>query len=945
LNQILSALKKLLLLLSLAFVLETQAQSFTNSTAQMGQTFYSGGCTGVVDMDGDGLDDMLVLHQSRFLRIGYQEANGTYTWFDYGSVSGSSQWGMCAGDVANDGHKDIISGGSNDGVHYLNITSRGNSSIVNLNNGTMFLQGCNMADVDNDGWLDFFGCHDVGLSRIWQNDQSGNLTFTTGLIDLSDYALGVNTDHSGNYGSVWSDFDDDGDTDLLIAKCRQGINNVNDPRRINQLWVNDGTGNYTEDALAHGLVLYQQSWTGDFGDYDNDGDFDCLITTHTNTLTLLQNDGNNNFTDVTAAAGVGDQAFFLQAKMVDLDNDGFLDIIYSGGSHAYFHNDGDGTFTRFTNKFPYADVMHSFGIGDLNDDGFLDVYSSYGNSYVTPSTTNPDQLWLNNGNNNNWISFDLSGFVSNLDAVGAKVKIYGPWGVQTREIRAGESYGITTTFKCHFGIGTATEVESVEIIWPSGLVTSVQNPEINVVHDILEAPCQVNGVTISPENPEMLCEGGTVTLSAPAGYETYNWSGGYTGQTIEVAASGNYSVTVTDINGCLGLSNVVNVAVFESVAPVISLNGTDLFCNNLSAELSSTSGISYLWSNGSTEQQIVVNESGDYSVQVTDQCNVTLSSNLISLTALDAGGNPMVTDEILAGPGQATFTGNSVDLSWFNDPMSEIPVGNGLTYTTPVLNATTSYWVQEIPVYDGLQASGGKLATGTGQYHSNSQNWQLFDAHEDIILKQVRVFANGSGNRTIQVINNQGNQVAVGTFNIPNGSSYVDLNFNIPAGTGYGIRTLDNNPQLWRDAPPTTLNYPYHIGALASITSSSIIGANALAYYYFFYDWQVETQTYTCPGDKYEVVAYVGELGCTDAAACNYNPIAGVDDGSCDYSCFDCPADFNGNNTIGTDDLLILLSEYGCAPPEACTTDLTNDGYVNSNDLLAFLASYGENCN
>ncbi|HAT47704.1 MAG TPA: hypothetical protein DCS71_02160, partial [Flavobacteriales bacterium] len=66
---------------------------------------------------------------------------------------------------------------------------------------------------------------------------------------------------------------------------------------INQLWVNDGNGGWTEEALERGLVLYEQSWTTDFADIDNDGDFDCLATNHSSTIKLLENDGTGYFTD------------------------------------------------------------------------------------------------------------------------------------------------------------------------------------------------------------------------------------------------------------------------------------------------------------------------------------------------------------------------------------------------------------------------------------------------------------------------------------------------------------------------------------------------------------------------------------------------------------------------------------------------------------------------
>jgi hypothetical protein len=114
------------------------------------------------------------------------------------------------------------------------------------------------------------------LSRIWTNDGAGNLVPNSSLIDLTNYDPGTftNTDHSGNYGSVWSDINHDGNLDLVIAKCRQGVTNPLDPRRINQAWINDGNGNFTEQAVDRGIAIYQQSWTVDFGDVNNDGFFD-----------------------------------------------------------------------------------------------------------------------------------------------------------------------------------------------------------------------------------------------------------------------------------------------------------------------------------------------------------------------------------------------------------------------------------------------------------------------------------------------------------------------------------------------------------------------------------------------------------------------------------------------------------------------------------------------
>lgn len=83
--------------------------------------------------------------------------------------------------------------------------------------------------------------------------------------------------------------------------------------------------------------------------------------------------------------------------------------------------------------------------------------------------------------------------------------------------------------------------------------------------------------------------------------------------------------------------------------------------------------------------------------------------------------------------------------------------------------------------------------------------------------------------------------------------------------------------------------------------------------------------------------------GCTDIAACNYNAAAGCEDGTCTYDCNDCPGDFDGDNFVNTNDLLFLLSEYGCSGP--CFADMNGDFEVNTNDLLSFLTYFGADCN
>lgn len=890
------------------------AQSFTQATDAMGITNNSGGCVGVTDMNNDGYDDVVVLHNSRVLRIFYQMPDG-WTAVDYGQVSGNNQWGMAIGDISETGHRDVISGGSYDGVHHIKINSIGDFEDLDLGNGSLFMQACNVVDIDNDGHLDYFACHDDALSRIWRNDGNGNLVPNSSLMDLTDYDTGnyPDTDHSGNYGSVWSDIDDNGTLDLAIAKCRQFVNNPFDPRRINQLWMNDGNGNWSEEALDRGLVLYEQSWTVDFGDVNNDGYFDCLITNHSTTLKLLMNDGTGNFTDVTVAAGLDVDGFFLQAKMSDFDNDGFIDVLYAGGEHSYFRNNGDGTFTQVNGMFPYSDTMHSFGIGDLNKDGFLDVYASYGDVYVDSDAQHPDILWMNDSNANNWIAFDLEATESNIDAVGAKVKIYGDFGVQVREIRAGESYGITNSFHLNFGLGQTEQVDLVEIYWPAGGVTEITNPEINTYHQVVEGACLLAPVSIETNVTGELCPGETATITAPEGF-TYLWSNGETTQSIEVDATGFYSVIVTDGQNCSAGSNAVGITVIEAILPEITVNGELDFCEGGSVELIASPGQTYTWNNNAETQSITVTESGEYAVVVLDNCATGLSSMPVEVTVYDAPAIPNApVNWTINANGGITETVPGDQIEWYALEVEGgeevlIATGNSIEMTGAEIVAITGFvpqfiCVKDMTVYGGDEASGGKLTNTEdgGQFHFNSNFWPVFDAHTDIIIETVKVYAGESGNRTIALIDANGQTLQETTINIPEGEQVIELNFEVPQGENYGLRCTNGNPQLWRDGPPAVIGYPFEIGGLATITTSSVSGANALNFYYFFYDWQLSTPT----------------LECSSALACGNAAIVRVDDAQAPYiaSLYPNPARdlayLEVGSLVGEDLMLTIHDAFG----------------------------------
>lgn len=231
--------------------------------------------------------------------IEFQRADGSFDRVEYGAVSTASQWGWALGDTDNDGILDVFCGGSYDGVHHMKIDGV-TGTVTDLNNGSIFMQCANMADMNNDGWLDAFACHDDGAPRQWYNDGIGTLDNYTGI----DFTTNPVSDMSGNYGNTFTDFDNDGDIDFYITKCRQFISDPNDPRRWNRLFVNDGNGNYTDQATAYGLFNNGQNWASDFGDIDNDGDLDVVTVDYSDQMYLYENDGTGHFTEITAGSGL-----------------------------------------------------------------------------------------------------------------------------------------------------------------------------------------------------------------------------------------------------------------------------------------------------------------------------------------------------------------------------------------------------------------------------------------------------------------------------------------------------------------------------------------------------------------------------------------------------------------------------------------------------------------
>ena len=402
----------------------------------------------LVDMNGDYLDDIVSISTTN-VNIRYQQTSGDFTTanIETTSAENSPSWSLSAGDIDGNGYNDLLYGGSS-GVTFMiaNDTGTGFSQISGSE--YVFSQRSNFVDINNDGHLDAFVCHDVEPNVYYINDGNGNLTFNQG--GLGD------TVNGGNYGSIWIDYDNDRDMDLFIAKCRGGNSGAN----INQLHENDGSGNFTEVSTAMNLADPVQTWSSAWGDFDNDGDMDAFIgaSSFTNGGHKFMRNDESTFTDVITGTGLENfEDTDIEYVTHDFDNNGYLDI-YSGSGNFFFNN-GDMTFTQQIVNFGAGPI------GDLNNDGFLDILSG--------------NIYMNDGNDNNWLKITTEGVQSNWNGIGARIEIQSAMGSQMRDIRSGDGFRYMSSLNAHFGIGTDTEIESVTIYWPSGIVDTILNPTIN----------------------------------------------------------------------------------------------------------------------------------------------------------------------------------------------------------------------------------------------------------------------------------------------------------------------------------------------------------------------------------------------------------------------------------------------------------------------------------
>ncbi|MSO22283.1 MAG: CRTAC1 family protein [Acidobacteria bacterium] len=478
---------------------------------------------GFFDFDNDGWLDLFIVQGSTMerFRTGKTPHGSLYrnkrdgTFEDITEKAGltSSAWGMGVtfGDYDNDGFVDIYLTNLKENILYKNLgngTFRDVTSQAGVRNSGWGSSAA-FGDYDQDGDLDLYVCNYIaydwkhlplpgslpscfyhgipvpcgplglqgGANALYRNNGDG--TFT----DVTEKSGTNVNNHYFSLGVVWADFDNDRDLDLYVA-------NDSTP---NQLFVNQGDGTFKESGYLSGLATdgdgaFQAGMGVDAADYDNDGLLDVFVTNFANDYnTLYHNRGKLNFEDATTQAGLIQPAWLLVgwgAAFIDLDHDGWKDIVHANGhiypflikgrwSERYYQpaslymNQKDGTF-RDASKLAGRDLQkkgigRGMAFGDFDNDGDLD--------FVITNLNSSPQLMRNEGSApNHWAMFKTKGSRSNRDGIGARITVVAGPLRQIWEIKRTVGIYSASDPRAHFGLGQAKEIDQVRVQWPSGTV-------------------------------------------------------------------------------------------------------------------------------------------------------------------------------------------------------------------------------------------------------------------------------------------------------------------------------------------------------------------------------------------------------------------------------------------------------------------------------------------
>jgi hypothetical protein len=318
--------------------------------------------------------------------------------------------------------------------------------------------------VGNDGYPDLFLSNDYGVSELFAN--RGGKSFT----DVAqDTGVGV-TPKSGMNASIGDVFNDGR---LAIYKT-----NITEPGNLiqgNDLWVpgEGGTPRYENLATGLGLDSGGWSWGAQFGDLNNDGTQDLYLT---NGYVSAGERTSYWYDFGVIAIGhsniIGDAANWPAMRGRSL----------SGYQRKrVWVNDGVGGFTEVAQVVGATDTFdgRAVSLADLSNRGVLDV--------VVANQRAPLLVYRNTiAPGRHWIQFDLEGTRSNRSAIGARVEIQWAGKKQVQEVVAASGFSAQNQHRLHYGLGDATTVDRVVIRWPSGATQTIERPQVDTLHKVME---------------------------------------------------------------------------------------------------------------------------------------------------------------------------------------------------------------------------------------------------------------------------------------------------------------------------------------------------------------------------------------------------------------------------------------------------------------------------
>ena len=432
------------------------------------------------DINLDGLPDLYVVRFRNLNRLFLNR--GVWQPFeDYTIESGlggnlmprgqqNLELGASSVDFDNDGLPDMIIAGwgvstrifrQEKNHHFSEWNKIGRSPPAIDGNGAFW------ADVNRDGYPDVFVTDEHHPNHLFLGSGLGNFTDKSRQWGIADSSV--------SQGAAFADVDDDGFPDLYVCNWF----------KPDVFYRNTGSGFFQPQELDLFHLTHSLNSNGvTFGDIDNDGDLDLLVTDRDRFNRLYRNDtpagsAEWKFADITESAGIQISFPAYGSVMADFNNDGWLDIWVSCiGPNMLFLNRGLGKFEKvFEEQHPYWHPKKFYSTGaaaaDVDLDGDLDLF-------VANKDTN-SVLYLNPSNNKNFLKIKLTGVRSNRDAIGAKIWLY-PAGkldrkealLGYREITAGGGYLSQNSLVQHFGVSIPVPYD-VRVRYPSGREQVIRN--------------------------------------------------------------------------------------------------------------------------------------------------------------------------------------------------------------------------------------------------------------------------------------------------------------------------------------------------------------------------------------------------------------------------------------------------------------------------------------